>query len=679
MHVTLHSGFAASLDRLATAVPSRSWDLVIGLLRGEDAERLDLRRVAGARDGRVRTARLDDRHGVVAFVVGDGRSATVVLARAGPYEQALTWARTATLGVDPDRGSLELHLEASEPKNGETSAGEPTGSAAVSGQDVIDLRDGVHPASGRGGDMTTGAPSAVGSDADVLDALRQASSADFAVVTDDVDLSRVLAGDFAAWKLFLHPLQRAIAFRSTYSGPFRLTGGPGTGKTVVALHRTHHLVRRAPGRRILLCTYNRTLADNLRDHLVELVGSVPPGVDVLGVEQLPPRVLTEAGRPARSPVGDQDDLTMWRGVVAEVGGLPELLVPDPPSFVRDEYRYVILLLGLRATAEDYLAARRQGRSTLLRRDQRMAVWRAVEVYRERYGPPPTYAHQAAAALDALRDDQLVRALQYDHAVVDEGQDLQPLHWSLLRRLVPRGENDLFICEDAHQRLYGPPIALSRLGIETRGRSRRLTINYRTTHQILGTAVRVLEGAAATDLEGGAEPAGGQHSRLSGSEPRVVTLASSRSEIDFATRLLRDWLRRDRPGPGELAVLVRRNAHASDIATRLRRAGVPARHVTQRDPGGSEPVHVMTMHRAKGSEYARVVVVKVDDDVVPDPRALAAAPADELDDVLARERFLLYVACTRARDELVVTCTGRPSRFLGSVLAARSKDLTQDVT
>src|SRR5690606_20333066 len=108
--------------------------------------------------------------------------------------------------------------------------------------------------------------------------------------------------------------------------------------------------------------------------------------------------------------------------------------------------------------------------------------------------------QAAAEAARLLDGS--GEARYRHAIVDEAQDLHAAHWRLLRALVPAGTDDLFIVGDAHQRIYGRPLVLSRYGIETRGRSRRLTVNYRTSREILTWCSAVMQGASVDDLEGG---------------------------------------------------------------------------------------------------------------------------------------------------------------------------------
>ena len=152
------------------------------------------------------------------------------------------------------------------------------------------------------------------------------------------------------------------------------------------------------------------------------------------------------------------------------------------------------------TLEQYAKIARPGRGVRLSRPQRIAVWKLVEAYRRQSQMDETlsFPEVLALAAEALRDraESGGRYLA-DHVIVDEAQDLHATHWALLRALVAEGPNDLFIAEDSHQRIYGSPVVLSRFGIKIVGRSRRLTLNYRTTAQNLHFAVGVLSGADYT--------------------------------------------------------------------------------------------------------------------------------------------------------------------------------------
>lgn len=509
-----------------------------------------------------------------------------------------------------------------------------------------------------------------------------AAQVSFAWIEDDEDLRRAIeGGDFAAWQLFLHPVQRQFVDRD-YNGPAKLTGGAGTGKTVVLLHRTQRLAAENPGARILLTTYTRNLADALRRDLQRLDPDLPfaahpgePGVHVAGIDSLAFAVARQAGSELQIVVQEvlgggavdlnrRTDARAWEDALAVAGG--ELDKEQrTPSFVEAEYAMVVL--PQRITGRDgYLRAPRRGRGTALNRAARAKVWGVVEQYRRSAAAAGTLDFDEVAQVAAVhlerRAEQGVPAL-FDHVLVDEAQDLTPSRWQLLRALVAPGRNDLFIAEDNHQRIYGQKLVLSHYGIASRGRSRRLTLNYRTTQQVLGWAMQVLDGADFEDLDGLPEEHGEYRSVRSGPVPTVLPSASAADEYDAAADLLESWLAGEDVRPETVAVLVRTKSARDRVASALAERGVDIRAVDQEavKPGAAV---VMTMHRAKGTEFARVLLMDVREGAVPlSVRGAAASDADRAD-ALLRERSLLYVAATRARDVLAVSWAGKRSSLLG---------------
>lgn len=509
-----------------------------------------------------------------------------------------------------------------------------------------------------------------------------AAQVSFAWIEDDEDLRKAIeGGDFAAWQLFLHPVQRQYVDRD-YNGPAKLTGGAGTGKTVVLLHRAHRLAQKDPDARILLTTYTRNLADALRRDLQRLDPDLPladrpggHGVHVAGVDALALTVAKGIGTGLRdvvakalgtgaSDVTRRPDPRTWETAIAAAGAeLPAEL--RSPSFFEAEYAMVVLPLRI-TERNDYLRAPRRGRGTRLNRAQRAQVWAVIDQYRRSAAAGGTMDYDEVAQVAAVHLEQQSEAgagALFDHLLVDEAQDLTPSRWQFLRALVAPGPNDLFIAEDNHQRIYGQKLVLSHYGIASRGRSRRLTLNYRTTQQVLGWAMGVLDGADFEDLDGLPEEHGEYRSVRSGPVPLLLESATTADEYDAAADLLKSWLADERVRPETVAVLVRTQYARDRVAGALAERGVDIRPVDKAavKPGAAV---VMTMHRAKGTEFARVLLMDVRDGAVPlHVRGEAASEADRAD-ALLRERSLLYVAATRARDVLAVSWSGKRSSLLG---------------
>jgi len=505
-------------------------------------------------------------------------------------------------------------------------------------------------------------------DADVLAALQRiGAQVQFAFIEDNEELRNAIeATDFAAWRVFLHPEQRRYVDLKT-SGPFRISGGAGTGKTVVLVHRARELARRYPTDSILLTTYTTNLASLLEEQLAQLDPRTTissslgeSGVFVSGIDALAAGVLRVGGLSlstavesvlgqARETVNGRTSGSLWQSIVdSGTVGLPPSIANS--TFLSAEYASVILPNRI-TSIEDYLHVRRTGRGIPLSRAKRTAVWSLVEAYRAQARVDGTVDFfEAAAIAAAVLEADSSGKIFTSHVLVDEGQDLSPTHWQLLRALVPHGPDDLFIAEDAHQRIYGTRVVLSKLGISIVGRSRRLTLNYRTTAQNLRYAMSVLTGGAFVDLEDRPETTGYRSAR-SGPEPHVIEVTSITEELDKMAIVLRQWLDGG-VAPETISVLCPDRFQRDRLATGLTERGISVRSV-DRDRVPRDRISVMTMHRAKGTEFSRVALSGVGSrQQSQESRIAALDEADRLDEEL-REKSLLYVAATRARDELVV--------------------------
>lgn len=506
----------------------------------------------------------------------------------------------------------------------------------------------------------------------------------FTYIDDDQELRRVIeGGSVDAWRVFLHPEQRVYVDRNT-NGPFRLSGGAGTGKTVVLLHRARRLVADDPTSRVLLTTFTTNLADELGRSLSRLdpdvprgIGKVTRGVSVTGIDAMASAVLREAvdaspdfeavlGARRSVSSGRMDASSAWRAAIDQAGA--DLAAPlRTPAFFEAEYAMVVL--PHRITERDvYLRIRRPGRGVRLNRAQRVVVWSVIESYRLAARAAGTIDFGETAAVAAAHLERMAGEGSrhwFDHVLVDEGQDLSPAQWGLIRALVGEGPNDIFIAEDSHQRIYGQRLTLARYGLRITGRSRRLTLNYRTTAENLAYAIRVLEGGDYADLEEAPEQASGYRSARTGPLPILVGCQSVTDELNRSADLVRTWVAdADRTGTprGTIAILVRDRYQRDRIVSGLAERGVTVRGVEREGAGDSEPV-VMTMHRAKGTEFYRVLLFGVSMSAIPRSLSAYDYAEEEKADAMLRERSLLYVAATRARDELAISWSREPSGLL----------------
>ncbi len=509
---------------------------------------------------------------------------------------------------------------------------------------------------------------------------RPAAQMSFTYIEGSEELRRVIeGGDFGAWRVFLHPEQRAYVQRS-YKGAFRLSGGAGTGKTVVVLHRARMLAARDPQTRVLVTTFTTNLADAMRTDLARLDPELPlagrpgePGVHVCGIDALAGTVLRAAAadldEDVQAVLGATGTQTLgrmvtnpWREALEAAGGeLAPALRSE--AFLASEYATVILPNRI-TTREAYLRVRRPGRGVALDRGKRSAVWDVVAACRAqarvRGGVDFVEAPAIAAAHLSRRAE--TDGHLFDHVLIDEGQDLSPTHWQLLRALVGDHPDDLFIAEDSHQRIYGRRVALAPFGIRIVGRSRRLTLNYRTTAQALDYAMRILQGGTYLDLEEGLDVSGDYRSARSGPPVRRISCTSLAQELDAAAAVVGEWTAAPGVAPETIAVLVRDRWQRDRVAAGFAERGVQIRAVDREHIKPGQPV-VMTMHRAKGTEFSRVLLFGISEGSVPAALKDQRYSEDAWEDAMLRERSLVYVAATRARDELAVTSSGRPSSLV----------------
>lgn len=666
-----------------------------------------LEKLTASRDDRVRTVRVDGFWRGVVVRLGEGRYA---LLRVMAHDDANAWAVRQRFGVNPVTGIVEILDVPRVEERVDAVAGETSGAESDEGSGVFaGRRDrdfttlGVDPdlvpilrriasedelcsiasylpeaqadavlllAEGKSTDeawqelqASYSVAAAEPIDPDDIDAAleRPASAAEFVVTTSDAELLELLAGDFEAWRTFLHPTQRALAERPVYSGPVRVTGGAGTGKTVVLMHRARFLAQSMEeggdrSGRVLVATFTRSLVASLDATLRTFcTADQYRRLHITTVDSLAQQVLAASEIRIR-PVATDELKEIVRDAVA-IEGLDDLGLDD--HFLLHEWEQVVLARDIGSLPE-YAMSPRPGRGRRLTRPQRIRLWAAIErvigeLETRRRATFPQLASLAAKSLAGRGSAGL-----YAHAVIDEAQDLHPAQWRLLRAAVPAGPNDLFIVGDAHQRIYDHRVSLRALGIETRGRSRRLRINYRTSQAILSLAQAVLRGEPIDDLDGALETSVGYRSAFDGPPPTIRRFVTPADEAIHLVQVIQGWLDAGvRPS-------------AIGVVGRTRSILLPAQEALSKqdiswgdleDPGAG--VRVTTMHSAKGLEFARLVVVGVNDDALPLPRAVTPASEDPLQhrqDIL-RERCLLYVACTRARDELLVTSSGTPSSLL----------------
>jgi len=489
----------------------------------------------------------------------------------------------------------------------------------------------------------------------------------FRIVADADELARALDAPWEKWIVFLHPAQREIVERD-YGGPARVAGSAGTGKTIVALHRAVHLARQHPEARVLLATFSDPLAAALHERLKRLIGNSPRLAERLEVHSMAAigRRLYEAnfGPPALAP----DD---------EVRRLVEAAGRETPShkftaaFLWSEWKQVVDAWQL-TSWEAYRNVARLGRKTRLAERHRAVLWSIFEKVRASL----ERAHLLTLpALFARLAEQGGRAAEagrpaFEFVVIDEAQDVSVAELRFLAAMSGGGggrPNGLFFAGDLGQRIFQVPFSWRSLGVDVRGRSQTLRINYRTSHQIRRVADRLLP-AEVADVDGSTEVRRGTISAFNGPEPEVRLARTEEEE----GALLADWLKA-RQAKGlpahEMAVFVRSEGELDRARAAVQRAGLTHATADGRGALTRDAVTVGTMHLAKGLEFRAVAVAACDDEIVPlQSRIESIADEADLEDAYDTERHLLYVACTRARERLLVSGVAPGSEFLADLRA-----------
>jgi mRNA-degrading endonuclease RelE of RelBE toxin-antitoxin system len=483
------------------------------------------------------------------------------------------------------------------------------------------------------------------------DALRR-----FRVMANVEELERALAFPWEKWTVFLHPDQRELIERD-WQGPTRVSGSAGTGKTIVALHRAAHLARRHGDARVLLTTFSDTLAQALRTQLRRLLANEPrlaERIDVHSLDALGLR-LHKAHLGAPAIAGRGVVTTLMREAAGAVDGhcfgMPFLLA---------EWDHVVDAWQL-DTWEAYRDVARLGRKTRLPEPRRALAWAIFE--RVRAGLRERGLITGAELFTRLaahlsQDDER----PFDFAVVDEAQDLGVPHVRFFGALGGRRPDALFFASDLGQRIFQQPFSWKALGIDVRGRSRTLRVCYRTSHQIRAQADRLL-GPVVSDVDGESQTRTDTVSVFNGPPPVIRILADEPEEIGavgawIAERLGEGVL------PHEIGVFVRSAAELDRARAAVERANVAFAVLDDDLEMRSGRVSLGIMHLAKGLEFRAVVVMACDDEIVPlQQRIEAVGDEGDLREVYETERHLLYVACTRARDHLLVTSVEPGSEFL----------------
>lgn len=482
----------------------------------------------------------------------------------------------------------------------------------------------------------------------------------FVVVEGEDELRRIMAEPLDKWRVFLHPTQRKIV-QKEYSGAARVLGGAGTGKTVVAIHRAKHLASKCEGQeRILMTTFTANLAADIRENLRKICTLEElRRIEVIHLDAWVNQFMRESGFSAQIAYDDAID-SLWEKAIM----LANNDLPFDVSFYEEEWNRIVIAQEA-LTLEKYVKAVRNGRGTRLDRKKRMQVWKVFENYQNLMKENQIRDINTAMYESTKLLQSAGKRPRYVSVIVDEGQDFSDNAYRLIRALAgEEHRNDIFIVGDSHQRIYRNHPTLFKCGINVRGRSSILKINYRTTEEIRKCAFALLNGISFDDLDEGFDLGDKCRSLTHGEKPIIENFSNANDEFDFLLGEVKK-LKDNGVALTDICVVARTKKLVDDYIALFTRAGIRSYAIKRNkaDDRSFDGLRVATMHRVKGLEFKYVIIAAVNNRIIPLPSAINKTDSVSEAESLTSERCLLYVAMTRAQKGVYITSYGRKSEFL----------------
>ena len=694
--VAISSDFFSAFASLPKTKQSKVMDFMSKFRSNPTSPGLNYEKINDAYDKNMRSVRVDDAYR--AIVMRQEDSNVFLLLWVDHHDEAYDWARKKRCIVNHQTGSIQVYEASSVEASAPVTHTEPPMFVAISdtqlqrlgvpeelyplvrsivteddfyaaqkkmprdafealeyvhdGFDVDEVVETLYGESKQGGDITT-----------IETALTNPITLmQFTVVEGEEELKAMMNAPLEKWRVFLHPSQRRMV-NKTYTGPARVLGGAGTGKTVVAMHRARHLAQQCTGNeRILFTTFTANLAQDIKDNLRKICTTEEmKRIEVTHLDAWVTRFLKQQDYEYRIEYNSDVLEQMW-DEAARISG--EAVDSYPQGFFEEEWRTVVQAQGIQTKAE-YVKASRAGRGTRLDRKGRISVWNVFEEYRTLMN-----VNRIRDSVTAMNECAMILQSQpefhpYVSIVVDEAQDFGMAAFRLLRALAGEEHtNDLFIVGDAHQRIYKNKVTLSKCNINVRGRASQLRINYRTTEEIRDWAMCMLKGISFDDLDGGIDSGKGYRSLSHGDIPKVDLYGTADEECAAIIKSIQEQMTAG-IDPKEICIVARTNTMLNSYKDALDRAGID-RYEIKRDKIDDRHmagVRLATMHRVKGLEFTCVYLAGINKDSMPLKSAIQSTDADSKQEAMTAERCLLYVALTRAKKAVFVSGYGKPSPFL----------------
>ena len=494
------------------------------------------------------------------------------------------------------------------------------------------------------------------------------------VLTPD-EFRRLVESPIEDWMIFLHPDQRALVDRR-FNGPARVSGSAGTGKTVVALHRAAASAKRLTGSAvhdaapILFTTYIKTLPPVLEHLYSRIPTSVPGAVDFINIDKLAVRICQEAGQqPKVDPRKAEEAFRKARHQVVRPG-TPLHRHSITFTYLQGEVKYVIKGRGINSL-EEYLTIQRTGRRVPFSSSMREQAWRLRETYDQFLAKSDIvdFEDVVQSALETARQETAPR---YRAAIVDESQDLTLAGLQLVLALTQGTEtrdlrDRLLLVGDAGQKIFPGGFTLAQAGIDVKGNSSVLRLNYRNPRSVIDTATACTRSGTVNDL-GDEYPRADADATTTrdGEKPILLGPLNVARQIELVAERIGRFCGARGMALGDVGVFAPKNQIVEEALKGLAGAGLDCQNLKDWDGRPSESVKVGTFHRAKGLEFKMVFLLDMSESVFPEPRRPGQSE-NEFTELKELQLAQLFVAMTRARDSLYMLYRTSPNEELLNAL------------
>ncbi len=509
---------------------------------------------------------------------------------------------------------------------------------------------------------------------DLTDDHVSATESIYSIPTDDPTYAELFShfiktADYKQWMLFMHPEQQTIVDLD-FKGSAKLLGVSGSGKTCVVVKRAVRLAKKYPGEEILIVTLNRSLSRLIKEL-----------VDVVCLNEVSNRVhvkpffkVCQEHLHCLEPGSDKlyDDTT-WKSHehIDEIWSEfyrcklnnhdAEVLIPvhdyliaqgiNAEEYIREEFDWIRSAFS-QNTRDSYLKIDREGRSIPMSKKHRILLLKGLEKWETKMKMVGITDYIGLASALSKHSNSLNK--KYRCTLVDESQDFGTTELGIIRNITYEGENDIFICGDAAQRVSTKFQSLKASGIYIpSSRSKKLFLNYRNSKEILNAAYSIFDNYISDNDFSGSEDfevLPPEFSRFSGPAPLILHTDSLDMELAFAQMHAKIQIKENPSWKVCIAFCgyslyeVKKFGNTHNLSVLDGETSL-----------GDNSIFISDLEQAKGFEFDMMIVVNTSKDIIPNP----SLPEKEH----YRELCHLYVALTRAKSELVVSYHGTPSKIL----------------